>query len=162
MSNRSPAADSSMFYVGEAAIQAATQNQINGKQTVASVFNGYGVFPFDEKKEPMKSITKQGMQKIWFRATSAAYARVSSGKIFLVYDEDWEQAKGRDGQPSIFNTDEMPELKKNPRVTEVYQISTALANLWNPENEPTLRLMGDITGENPTNGELPAKQIYKK
>ena len=166
MHNSNPPADEGMFYQGPATEQAAIQKAINGKETIETVFWGYNNGPFDPELQPMKDVTAKGLQKAWFRATSAAFARVVSGKAFFIYaGNNWKDAKGGDGLPSIFITDELPEMQASGKVTEVYQICPEFAELWTVDTEPAFAMISSLTcaaNEQPQKGTLPAKLIWSK
>lgn len=117
---------------------------------------GYGKELFDDKKRPMsdfkdEGVNKDRLQKNWFRATSRAFARQSQGKVYFVYDSraggDWKNAKGGDGQPSIFITDELPEMQAGGKVTKIILICPERALLWTDETAAALRIIesgGDL------------------
>lgn len=100
--------------VSSTRVQARTQKLRNNKNTIETVYWGYSGGPFDETLQPTKRIKEldpgrntpaaNGLQSAWFKATSAAFARLSRGKTFLIYDGDWKTAKGGDGRDSIFLT----------------------------------------------------------
>lgn len=181
-----------MFSIGKASKQAATLKLKNNKETIETVFWGYSQGPFDAKKQPMKRTLEldplagtagaKGIQSAWFKATSAAFARVTTGKAYLLYDnQDWKAAEGGDGKPSIFITDEvfldikysdsrlaniltiwqLPEMQDSGKVSKVYEICTSVADMWNSTIATTLNVMKDFSCEYKNNG-VPAVLIWEK
>lgn len=170
MTNPNPGSGNSIFYIGSGVEGALVQQTVNDKVTVGNAFHGYGKFPFDPNLEPMKSINAEGLTHTWFQATSNTFARQASGRVYLVHDGDYTTATGGNGEPSIFNTDELPNLKANNNVEAVYQMTKEIAQWWitkenGQDTVGALQLVqneGDLEHAQLNTQSLPVFQIYSK
>ena len=120
-----------------------------------------------EPQEPFNSIDTAGLVPPLFKATSDFYAEwfarhpPADGKpknIMLAYYshamgsdhiDSWSQATASDGKsPSIWNSVELPTLKQNPMIQDIYLVDSNVATIWTSATTPALSIVlneGDLT-----------------
>ncbi|KAF7336343.1 Glucan endo-alpha-glucosidase agn1 [Mycena venus] len=84
-----------------------------------TLYNVYDEAAFDETMDPQLSADRSGNQRNWFRITSAQYASLCTGTVYLIVEE--EPAEIWDG--SIWITHEWPRIRDGFRVNQVLEIT---------------------------------------
>ncbi|KAJ6557609.1 pectate lyase superfamily protein-domain-containing protein [Mycena capillaripes] len=128
--NRRPR-ENCVFYVNQQNVQADDPNyaknravqfadlmntaNLNGDY-VHDVYDTAAAFSYTDN--PMASAWMQGELRPWFRVTSAEYARLCEGTVYLVVEREPEQI----WDESIWETDEWPAIRDSGLVTQVVEI----------------------------------------
>ncbi|KAJ6556359.1 pectate lyase superfamily protein-domain-containing protein [Mycena capillaripes] len=107
-------------YARTRAIQfAALMNAANPGGDYHTLYDVYdNARAFTDTEDPMRSANQGGNRRNWFRVTSAQYARLCEGRLYLIVEEQPAQI----WSDSIWVTHEYPAVVETRAVTQIIEI----------------------------------------
>ncbi|KAJ7207750.1 hypothetical protein C8J57DRAFT_1734138 [Mycena rebaudengoi] len=77
---------------------------------------------FTDTEDPMRSANTGGNRRDWFRLTSAQYARLCTGRLYLIVEEQPRESTLQIWHDSIWVTHEYPAVVETGAVTQIIEI----------------------------------------